>query len=87
MLEKRIVYEHFIGVLGDIRERERTEILEDGNTISMAYTNSQVVCPSDSLEGRQERTKKIAQAIWTPEVVAAYKAMIADTEKNTKTGD
>lgn len=77
MLEKQISYDFFISREGHIRERERTEILEDGKVISYAYTDSQVVSPGDSTERRQEWTKIIAQAIWTPEVVAAYETVIA----------
>lgn len=73
MLEKRISYDHFISAAGQIREREKTEIFEDGKLLSMAYTDSQVINPGDPVDGRQERTKKIAQAVWTPEVVEAYK--------------
>ena len=80
MLEKRIVYEHFIDKNAHIRERERTEIYEDGKLLSFAYTNSQVVSPGGSTEGRQEITKKIAQLIHTPEVVAAYEAVITEDD-------
>ena len=80
MLEKRITYDHSVTELGHIQVRQITRIMEDGKELSKAY-HRHVLSPGDDTEGQDERSKKIAQTIWTPEVVAAYKAKIAEGDR------
>lgn len=75
MLEKNIFYDHSITELGHIQVRRITRIMEDGKEIGKTY-HRHVLSPGDDVKNQDERSKKIAQAIWTPEVVAAYEAMI-----------
>jgi len=72
MLEKKISYDHNITEGGHIQVRQITRIIEDGKEISKTY-HRHVVNPGDDIKNQDERTKKIAQAIHTPEVIAAYK--------------
>ena len=79
MLEKRISYDHSITELGHIQVRRITRIVEDGKELSKAY-HRHVLSPGDSVKGQDERSKKIAKAIWTPKVIETYKAMVAKAE-------
>lgn len=81
MLKKQISYDHSITELGQIQVRRITRIMEDGKEIGKTY-HRHVLSPGDDTENRDDRSKLIAQAIWTPEVAAAYKAMIAEGEKD-----
>jgi hypothetical protein len=75
MIEKQISYDHSITELGHIQVRKIIRILEDGKEIAKTY-HRHVVSPGDDVEGQDEITKKIAQAIHTPKVIAAYRARV-----------
>ena len=61
---------------GHIQVRQATKIIEDGKEISKTY-HRHVLSPGDSLEGQNEKVQAIAKAVWTDEVVKAYKAQVA----------
>lgn len=71
MLEKQISYDHSITELGHIQVRQITRIMEDGKEIGKSY-HRHVLSPGDDVRNQDERSKQIAGAIWTPEVIAAY---------------
>ncbi len=71
MLSKVISFDHSITERGHIQVRKITRIMEDGKEISKAYRRH-VVSPGDDYSGQDDRTKKLAKAIHTPEVIAAY---------------
>ena len=75
MLEKKISHDHSITESGSIQVRCITRIMEDGREISRFY-HRHVVSPGDDTKDEDERTKKIAKVIHTPEVIATYKATI-----------
>lgn len=62
---------------GQIQVRTATKIVEDGNVISTTY-HRHVLSPADDLTGQDARVVAIAQATWTPEVIAAYQAQVAE---------
>ena len=76
-LEKQIAIDK-IEVLehGGIQVRQNTRIVEDGTELSASYTRW-VLNPGDSLTGQDARVVAVANAVWTEEVVAAYRAFIA----------
>jgi hypothetical protein len=53
--------------------REATRIIEDGNELTKTYHRTSLT-PGQDLTGQPEKVVAIAQAAWTPEVVAAYEA-------------
>lgn len=65
---------------GHIQVRQATKIMEDGKEISKTY-HRHVLSPGDSLEGQDARVIAIAKAVWTPEVVQAYKDKINELVK------
>ena len=71
MLEKQISYYHSITELGHIQIRQITRIMEDGKEIGRAY-HRHVLSPGDDVKDQDERSKKIAKAIWTPKIIKIY---------------
>jgi hypothetical protein len=51
--------------------------VEDGNTIAKTYHRTSLT-PGQDLTGQPTNVQAIAQAAWTPEVVAAYEAAQAE---------
>ncbi len=58
---------------GQIQVRRRTSILEDGVELSFSY-HRHVLAPGGDLTKEDAKVGAVARALWTPEVVAAYKA-------------
>jgi len=58
---------------GIILYREATKIIEDGVELTKTYHRSSLT-PGQDLTGQPEKVVAIAQAAWTPEVIAAYQA-------------
>jgi len=64
---------------GQVQVRTATRVLEDGNVLSSSF-HRHVLAPGDDLTDQDPRVSAIATATWTPEVVTAYEAMIAEQE-------
>jgi L-lactate utilization protein LutC len=62
---------------GIILYREATRIMEDGNELTKTYHRSSLT-PGQDLTGQPANVQAIAQAAWTPEVIAAYEAAQAE---------
>ena len=76
MLEKSVVIDQIeVTESGHGQVRQATKIMEDGKEIGKTY-HRHVLSPGDSLEGQDEKVQRIAKTVWTPEVVAAYKAQV-----------
>jgi hypothetical protein len=58
---------------GTVLYREATRIIEDGNLLTQTYHRSSLT-PGQDLSGQPSKVISIAQAAWTPEVIAAYQA-------------
>ena len=77
MLEKiKVISQIEIAELGQIQVRESTRILEDGRILSESFSRY-VLHPGDDLNGQPEKIIALANAIWTPEVIATYQAVIS----------
>jgi hypothetical protein len=61
---------------GIVLYREATRIMEDGQQLTQTYHRSSLQ-PGQDLTGQPEKVVAIAQAAWTPEVIAAYQAQQA----------
>lgn len=48
---------------------------KDGVEVGRTY-HRHVCCPGDDVSGECEQIKSIAAALWTPELIAAYKASL-----------
>ena len=58
---------------GIVLYREATRIMEDGVQLSQTYHRTSLT-PGQDLTGQPEKVVAIAQAAWTPEVIAAFQA-------------
>jgi hypothetical protein len=60
-----------------IQVRTATIIERDGTEISRSF-HRHVVSPGDDVTNEDPKVQSIANAVWTPEVIAAYQALIAN---------
>ena len=58
---------------GTVLYREATRIKEDGVELSKTFHRTSLE-PNQDLTGQPEKVQAIANAAWTPEVIAAYQA-------------
>jgi hypothetical protein len=82
--EKVYISEFNILSNGSINVRKTTEILKDGVSISQTYWRC-VLTPSETIDTEilnEPYYANLAQAAWTPEVIAAYQASIAESNNN-----
>jgi len=75
MLTKKITFDQHITEDGIIQIRQITRVFEDGKELSKSYHRT-TVNPKDDVTDKDDRTKKIANAIYTPEFIAEYEAKI-----------
>ena len=61
---------------GCVQVRTATKIVEDGKELNRSF-HRHVVAPGDDYSGENARVQAICAAVHTPEVVAAYQAMLA----------
>lgn len=60
----------------NILQVRRADIIEkDGVQVGKTY-HRHVVAPGDDVSGDCDQVKAVAAALWTPEVIAAYKASL-----------
>jgi DNA-binding transcriptional LysR family regulator len=62
---------------GTVLYREATRIIEDGVQLTQTYHRSSLT-PGQDLTGQPANVVAIAQAAWTPEVIAAYQQAQAE---------
>jgi hypothetical protein len=58
---------------GIIQVRQITRIIEDGVELSNSFHRWSLT-PNQDVSNENDRVKAIANAVWTPEVIAAYNA-------------
>lgn len=56
---------------GGVLIRQVTKIVENDEEISRSYHRSSLA-PGQSLVGQDARVQAVCNAVWTPEVIAAY---------------
>ncbi len=61
---------------GTIQVRIANQIL-DGETVKAQTFHRYCLAPGSDLTGEPDQVVAIANAVWTPEVVAAYEAQVA----------
>ncbi len=71
--EKSVVDKVEVLLEGQIQVRTRNQVLKDGTEIAATY-HRHVLSPGDDLTNEDPRVTAIAEATWTPEVIAAYEA-------------
>jgi len=73
--EKSVVDKIEVLLAGQIQVRRRDQVLKDGTEIAATY-HRHVLSPGDDLTNEDPRVVAIAEATWTPEVIAAYQASL-----------
>lgn len=74
MLNKEVVIDKIEALeSGSVQVREVTRIIEDGAELSRSY-HRWVLAPGQNIADQDPRVQAICNAVWTPEVVAAYQA-------------
>jgi len=63
--------------MGQMQVRTATRVLEDGVALSSSF-HRHVLAPGDDLSEQDAKVSAIATATWTPAVVSAYEAMMAE---------
>lgn len=69
--EKSVVDLISVTLVGSIEVRRADLVLKDGEELAKTY-HRHVLMPGDSLSEQDPRVVAVAQAVWTPEVIAAY---------------
>lgn len=78
-LEEIVTYDRVIEEDGRIAVRRITRIFDKGKEVSKKYHRSWIM-PGQNPEGNDVMSKVLAERIHTPEVIAAYEAMVAERE-------
>ena len=73
LTETKVIDQITVTENGTVLYREATRILKDGEQIAQTYHRTSLT-PGQDLTGQPVNVMAIAQAAWTPEVVAAYEA-------------
>ena len=77
LTETKVIDKIEIVVLGQLQVREATIIMRDGEEIAKTY-HRWVFAPGDDVSAMPANVQAIANAAWTPEVIAAYQAAQAE---------
>ena len=77
-ITKRLEYKEEIFPDQTISIRTTTVVEEDGVELARNH-HRHVVHPGNDVSGEVQEVQDIAAALWTPEVIAAYQASIADS--------
>ena len=82
LTEKTIIDKIELTEVNTIQIRTATIIEKDGVEIAKTY-HRHSLSPGDDVSNQDARVQSIANAIWTEDVVNAYKALIAKPDTNT----
>jgi len=75
--ETKVIDQITVTENGIVMYREATRILKDGEQIAKTYHRTSLT-PGQDLTGQPANVQAIAQAAWTPEVMAAYQQAQAE---------
>jgi len=79
LTETKVVDQITVTENGTVLYREATRILKDGEQVAQTYHRTSLT-PGQDLAGQPAQVVAIANAAWTPEVLAAYEAQIAASQ-------
>lgn len=65
---------------GSVQVRRATYVVEDGVRIAGPMYHRSALQPGDEVAGEPARVRAVAQAVWTPEVIAAARARQAASQ-------
>lgn len=73
LTETKVIDQITVTENGTVLYREATRIMKDDQQIAQTYHRTSLT-PGQDLTGQPANVVAIAQAAWTPEVIAAYQA-------------
>ena len=80
MIEKTTTIDRIeVSSSGNLDIRYKTIFTENGVQVSDASFSREVLNPGDDVSGFPSNVIQIAQITWTPEIIAAYQARIAES--------
>jgi hypothetical protein len=83
MLEKQVAVDKIeVAEDGRVQVRQATRIIENGVEISKTFHRS-VLVPGQNVADQESRVRAVCNAVWTPEVVTAYQAVINAVQRTT----
>lgn len=74
--ETKVIDQITVTENGTVLYREATRTFKDGVLIAQNYHRTSLT-PGQDLTGQPAQVVAIAQAAWTPEIIAAYEAQVA----------
>jgi DNA-binding transcriptional LysR family regulator len=77
LTETKVIDQITVTENGIVLYREVTKILKDGQEISKKYHRTSLT-PGQDLAGQPANVVAICNTAWTPEVIAAYQAQMAE---------
>lgn len=77
LTETKVIDQITVTENGTVLFREATRILRDGEIAAQTFHRTSLV-PAQDLTGVPEQVVAICNAAWTPEVIAAYQAQVAE---------
>ena len=75
--KQKVVDQITVTEYGLVLYREATRIIEDGNLLTQTYHRTSLT-PGQDLANQPASVVTICNVAWTPEVIAAYQAQVAD---------
>jgi hypothetical protein len=80
MLEKQVIVDLIETVeTGCVQVRTATRIIDNGEQLSNTF-HRHVIAPGDDYSQEDARVQAICAAVHTPEIIAAYKALITEQQ-------
>lgn len=73
LTETKVIDQITVTENGTVLYREATRIMRDAEVVAQTYHRTSLT-PGQDLTGQPAQVAAIAQAAWTPEVLAAYQA-------------
>jgi DNA-binding transcriptional LysR family regulator len=77
--ETKVIDQITVTENGTVLYREATRVMRDGEQIAQTFHRTSLT-PGQDLTGQPANVVAIAQAAWTPAVIAAYQAAMARSE-------
>ena len=80
MLTKQTIYQQIYNTNSTITIHKFNIVLEDNSEISRSLPHTKTLFPVDDYSNEDADTRKMCDALWTPEVIAAYQQSIIQSE-------
>jgi len=77
LTETKVIDQITVTENGTVLYREATRILKDGEQIAQTFHRTSLT-PAQDLTSQPEQVVAICNVAWTPEVIAAYQAQVAE---------